>query len=138
MYCFFFSSRRRHTRYWRDWSSDVCSSDLSTDANRFATLFLALYEDSTRALRYTNAGHNAPLLVRADGALERLDTGGMMVGAFDFARYEEGRTALRPGDLLVVFSDGLSEAQNPLGEEYGEQRLSDFVLRHRHLPADEL
>ena len=110
----------------------------STDANRFATLFLALYDDAARTLRYTNAGHNAPLLVRADGALERLDTGGMMVGAFDFARYEEGRTALRPGDLLLVFSDGLSEAQNPLGEEYGEQRLSDFVVRNRHLPADQL
>ncbi|HYO64162.1 MAG TPA: SpoIIE family protein phosphatase [Pyrinomonadaceae bacterium] len=111
---------------------------LSTDANRFATLFLALYDDSSRALRYTNAGHNAPLLVRAGGALERLDTGGMMVGAFDFARYEEGRTALEPGDLLLIFSDGLSEAQNHLGEEYGEQRLSDFTVRNRHLPAEEL
>ncbi|HEV2765893.1 MAG TPA: SpoIIE family protein phosphatase [Pyrinomonadaceae bacterium] len=110
----------------------------STDANRFATLFLALYDDAARSLRYTNAGHNAPLLVRADGTVERLDAGGMMVGAFDFARYEEGRTALRPADLLLIFSDGLSEAQNHLGEEYGEQRLSAFVVQNRHLPADQL
>ncbi|HYP54365.1 MAG TPA: SpoIIE family protein phosphatase, partial [Pyrinomonadaceae bacterium] len=110
----------------------------STDANRFATLFLALYDDSARTLRYTNAGHNAPLLVRSGGALERLDTGGMMVGAFDFARYEEGRTALGPGDLLLIYSDGLSEAQNHLCEADGEQRLSDFTVSNRHLPADQL
>ena len=110
----------------------------STDSNRFATFFLALYDDHERLLRYTNAGHNAPVLVRADDTVERLDAGGTVVGAFEFVRYEEAATNLRSGDLLVLFSDGISEAQNPLGEEYGEQRLIEFVTAHRHLSAGEL
>jgi sigma-B regulation protein RsbU (phosphoserine phosphatase) len=110
----------------------------STDSNRFATLFLALYDDRTRSLRYTNAGHNAPFLVRADGAHQRLEAGGTVAGAFDFARYEEAAAALAPGDLLLVFSDGVSEAQNYAGEEYGEQRLLQLALKHRDKSADEL
>jgi sigma-B regulation protein RsbU (phosphoserine phosphatase) len=103
----------------------------ATDANRFATLFLALYDDYARTLRYTNAGHNAPLLVRADGSVEQLWTGGTVLGAFDSAKFEEGQTTLVEGDLLVVYSDGLTEAQNPSGEEYGEQRLAEFIAARR-------
>jgi sigma-B regulation protein RsbU (phosphoserine phosphatase) len=103
----------------------------STDANRFATLFLALYDDYARTLRYTNAGHNAPLLVRDDGSVEQLWTGGTVLGAFDSAKFEEGQTTLVEGDLLVVYSDGLTEAQNPSGEEYGEQRLAEFIAARR-------
>jgi sigma-B regulation protein RsbU (phosphoserine phosphatase) len=110
----------------------------STESNRFATLFLALYEDRTRRFRYTNAGHNAPVLVRADGTIERLTTGGMMVGAFEWAEYEEAGAALAPGDLLLIFSDGISEAENEAGEEYGEERLARFAVEHRGLIADEL
>jgi sigma-B regulation protein RsbU (phosphoserine phosphatase) len=110
----------------------------STDANRFATLFLGLYEDRTRTLRYTNAGHNAPLLVRADGTIERLTTGGMMVGAFEWARYEEAAAKLQTNDLLLIFSDGISEAENAAGEEYGEERLVRFAVEHRRLSSDDL
>jgi phosphoserine phosphatase RsbU/P len=110
----------------------------STDANRFATLFLTLYEDRTRTLRYTNAGHNAPILVRLDGTVERLTTGGMMVGAFDWATYEEGRTKLDASDLLVIYSDGITEAERDPGEEYGEERLVELVVRHRHASAHEI
>lgn len=110
----------------------------STDLNRFATLFLALYDDRTRMLRYTNAGHNAAILVRADGSTERLTAGGTVVGAFDWARYEEAHTTLETSDLLLIFSDGLSEAQNSLGEEYGEIRLAQFVAEHGNLSADEM
>ena len=110
----------------------------STDSNRFATFFLALYDDRTRRLCYTNAGHNEPLLVRADGSLEKLSAGGTVLGAFEWARYEEAATTLAPGDLLVIFSDGLSEAQNTLGEEYGEDRLAQFAIAHRQSAADEL
>jgi sigma-B regulation protein RsbU (phosphoserine phosphatase) len=110
----------------------------STEANRFATLFLALYEDETRLLRYTNAGHNAPLLVRGDGSVEELSAGGIMVGAFDWATYEEAATELRPGDVLVIYSDGISEAESQAGEEYGAHRLKQFAVEHRHLSADEL
>jgi sigma-B regulation protein RsbU (phosphoserine phosphatase) len=110
----------------------------STESNRFATLFLSIYEDRTRTLHYTNAGHNAPVLVRADGAVERLTTGGMMVGAFDWAVYEEASATLRAGDLLLIFSDGISEAESEAGEEYGEERLVKFAIEHRALSADEL
>jgi sigma-B regulation protein RsbU (phosphoserine phosphatase) len=110
----------------------------STEANRFATLFLALYEDRTRRLRYTNAGHNAPILVRAGGAVERLTAGGMLAGAFEWASYEEAAATLALGDVLLIFSDGISEAENEAGEEYGEERLVSFAAAHRALSADEL
>jgi sigma-B regulation protein RsbU (phosphoserine phosphatase) len=110
----------------------------STDANRFATLFLNIYEDRTRTLRYTNAGHNAPILARANGAVERLTTGGMMVGAFDWATYEEGKTQLEAGDVLVIYSDGITEAERNEGEEYGEERLIELVIKHRHSSAHDI
>jgi sigma-B regulation protein RsbU (phosphoserine phosphatase) len=103
----------------------------STDTNRFATLFLALYDDRARTLRFTNAGHNAPLLVRANGSVERLSIGGTVVGAFSFSKFEEAHATLSDGDMLVLFSDGLSEAQSLTGEEYGEQRLAEFVAARR-------
>jgi sigma-B regulation protein RsbU (phosphoserine phosphatase) len=110
----------------------------STESNRFATLFLALYEDRTRQFRYTNAGHNAPVLVRANGTVERLTTGGMMVGAFEWAVYEEAGAGLATGDLLLIFSDGISETHNESGEEYGEERLARFAAERTMLSADEL
>ncbi|MFN2597041.1 MAG: PP2C family protein-serine/threonine phosphatase [Pyrinomonadaceae bacterium] len=110
----------------------------STDSNRFATVFLALYDDRTRTLRYTNAGHNAPLLVRASGEIERLDVGGTVLGAFDWATYEEASAALAPGDLLLLFSDGITEAQNHAGEEYGDPRLAEFAAANRKSSAEEL
>lgn len=110
----------------------------STDANRFATFFLTLYEDRTRTLRYTNAGHNPPILVRADGKVERLTTGGMMVGAFEWATYEEGHTQLEPGDVLVIYSDGITEAEREPGEEYDEERLVQLIIKNRRLSAHEL
>jgi sigma-B regulation protein RsbU (phosphoserine phosphatase) len=110
----------------------------STDSNRFATLFLALYDDRTRTLRYTNAGHNAPVLVRADGTVERLTTGGIVVGAFPSVVFEEGRTTLGEGDLLVLFSDGVTEAQSATGEEYGEGKFASFVAARRDDTASNL
>ena len=110
----------------------------STESNRFATLFLAIYEDRTRILHYTNAGHNAPVLIRANKAVERLSVGGMMVGAFDWANYEEASSKLETGDLLLIFSDGISEAENEAGEEYGEERLQRFAVEHHELSVDDL
>ncbi|MBA2733884.1 MAG: SpoIIE family protein phosphatase, partial [Acidobacteria bacterium] len=110
----------------------------STESNRFATLFLGLYEDRTRQFRYTNAGHNAPVLIHADGTIERLTTGGMMTGAFEWAIYEEAGATLAPGEVLLIFSDGISEAQNEGDEEYGEDRLARFAVEHRTLSAVEL
>ena len=110
----------------------------STDSNRFVTAFVALYDDATRTLRYTNAGHNAPLLIRAGGAVERLETGGIVLGAFDWARYEEAGAELAAGDVLLLFSDGITEAQNAAGEEYGDERLARLTSANRRQTADEL
>ncbi len=110
----------------------------ATDANRFATLFLAIYDDRARSLRYTNAGHNAPLLVRAEGPVERLWEGGTVLGAFDFAPFGEGVAELSEGDVLVVYSDGITEAQNDAGEEYGEERLAALVTERRHETAENI
>lgn len=110
----------------------------STDSNRFATLFIALYDDETRQLRYTNAGHNDALLIRADGSIEHLTEGGTVLGAFEWARYNEARTTLERGDTLVIYSDGISEADNPRGAEYTEHRLAHLVRVNRDKTADEL
>jgi sigma-B regulation protein RsbU (phosphoserine phosphatase) len=123
-----FDARRAVSDMAESINEQLCRA---TDANRFATLFLALYDDGARTLRYTNAGHNAPVLVRADGSVERLWKGGTVLGAFDSVKFEEGETTLGEGDLLVVFSDGLTEAQNATGEEYGEQRLVAFAAARR-------
>ncbi|MEW6365464.1 MAG: SpoIIE family protein phosphatase [Acidobacteriota bacterium] len=110
----------------------------SIESGRYATLFLGLYDDDTGVLRYTNAGHNPALLIRSDGSSERLATGGMMVGAFDSLSYEESSVVLTTGATLVVFSDGLSEARDAMGEEYGEDRLVAFSVAHRESDADRL
>ncbi|MDT5294422.1 MAG: phosphoserine phosphatase RsbU/P [Acidobacteriota bacterium] len=123
-----FDARRAVSDMAESINEQLCRA---TDANRFATLFLALYDDGARTLRYTNAGHNAPVLVRADGSVERLWKGGTVLGAFDSVKFEEGETTLGEDDLLVVFSDGLTEAQNATGEEYGEQRLVAFAAARR-------
>jgi sigma-B regulation protein RsbU (phosphoserine phosphatase) len=76
--------------------------------------------------------------VRAGGTVERLVAGGVMVGAFDWANYEEAFVRLQKGDLLLIFSDGITEAESADGEEYGEERLMKFAIKHRRMPADEL
>jgi len=89
--------------------------------SKFVTMFYAML-DSGGTLTYSNGGHNAPVLVRPGGS-SRLETGGMILGMFDFATYDQETLTLAAGDTLVIFSDGISEAQNPEGEEYGDDRL---------------
>jgi sigma-B regulation protein RsbU (phosphoserine phosphatase) len=110
----------------------------TVDSNRFATLFLALYDDAARTLRYTNAGHNPPILVLPDGRVERLSAGGVMVGAFSGHRFTQAEADLAPGSVLLLYSDGLSEAANAAGEEFGDGRLADLARRHAGLPAEAL
>ncbi|MBV9296186.1 MAG: serine/threonine-protein phosphatase [Acidobacteriaceae bacterium] len=90
---------------------------------RFTTAFLAELDPTTRLLTYINAGHNWPVLRRASGTIERLQTGGMPLGLMRNARYESDRVSLAAGDQLVVFTDGLVEAENDKEEEYGEGRM---------------
>jgi serine phosphatase RsbU (regulator of sigma subunit)/predicted ester cyclase len=97
--------------------------------SRFATAVYAVLSRDGR-LTYCNAGHNPPLLVRASG-MQRLETGGMVVGMIKEATFEEQTVQLEPGDVLVAFSDGITEARNADGEEFGEGRLLTCVNAHR-------
>ncbi len=116
----------------------------STGANSYATFFYAQIDEANRQLRYVNAGHNPPYLVRSVAApadiadIEELATGGMIIGMFPHANYDEGTVDLRSGDVLVAFTDGVTEALSPTEEEFGEERLKDLLRRVAHLPVDEM
>jgi sigma-B regulation protein RsbU (phosphoserine phosphatase) len=108
----------------------------TTEPSRYATLFVAEYERGR--LRYANCGHNPPLLLRAGGGRERLLPTAMVVGLVEDWACEVAETSIDPGDLLVVYSDGLSEASDAAGEEYGDVRLADAADEHRQAPLPEL
>jgi sigma-B regulation protein RsbU (phosphoserine phosphatase) len=90
---------------------------------RFTTAFLAEYDPIRRTVDYINAGHNTPILRRANGQIERLDVGGLPFGILPETKYESATVTLAPGDWLVIFTDGLVEAENALQDDYGETRL---------------
>jgi phosphoserine phosphatase RsbU/P len=94
---------------------------------RFTTAFLADLEPAARALTYVSAGHNPPILRRAAGQIERLEAGGLPLGIAPSARHDYGNITLDSGDLLVIFTDGVVEAENATGEEYGEARLLQLL-----------
>lgn len=100
---------------------------------RFATLFYGCLGKQGRMVT-CNAGHHPGFLFRADGTMERMEEGGLMVGAFDFASYAEQEVALAPGDTLVLYSDGVTDAEAPSGEQFGEERLLACLERSRRAP----
>lgn len=104
---------------------------------RFVTFFCGLYDDDTGELTYTNAGHPPPMILR-DGALHRLEKGGVVLGIFPGARYEQETVSLQPGDLFLLFTDGITEPENSYGEEFGEQRLLALIGRNAHRSAAEI
>jgi serine phosphatase RsbU (regulator of sigma subunit) len=111
----------------------------STDPQHFATLFLAVFDPETRQLIYSSGGHNAPVLMRSEGKFELLEKGGLPLGAFDFGSYEEGTILLNDGDLLFLYTDGLTETQDPAGEdEYGEDRLNRLLHNMRKSDVSEV
>ncbi len=110
----------------------------ASTSNRYATFFYAQYDPRAHRLVYVNAGHNPPLLFRkrSDGwEILRLATGGTVVGLLEGFSYQQETLALQPGDLLVAFTDGISEAMNPFDEEWGEERLIETVKSCVRLPA---
>ncbi len=104
--------------------------------NRFLTAFYGVLRDDG-AFTFTNAGHNAPVLVSASG-VRRLETGGMVLGLFEHATFDEETVILQPGDFIIAFSDGVTEALNEAGEEYMDDRLLASIERHRGLPPEAL
>ncbi len=99
----------------------ACSN--SQSGLRFTTAFLAEYDPARRALTYINAGHNPPVLRRSSGLIEHLTNGGLPLGIMAEGLYESGEVVLQPGDWLLIFTDGVVEAENQTTEEYGEQRM---------------
>jgi len=105
----------------------------STQPEKYATLFLAHYDADTAQLIYSNAGHLPPLVLGRDGKVRRLDCGGTVVGLMDGMRYEEGTIQMESGDLMVAYSDGITEPENDFGE-FGETRLMEVVARYSDQP----
>ena len=110
----------------------------STPDSAYATLLYAEYDDNTQRLRYANCGHLHGLLLRIDGRLDRLQTTARVLGFFDDWECAIGEHALRSGDLLVLYTDGVTESFNASGEEFGEERLLDALRRYRDLPTGPL
>jgi len=112
--------------------------DASTE-DRYATLFYAQYDPATHRLSYVNAGHCPPILLRSaakNSSVERLDkAGGTVVGLLPECAYEQAEVSLSPGDLLVIYTDGFSEAMNPYLDEWGESRLIGVIAACNGLPA---
>jgi sigma-B regulation protein RsbU (phosphoserine phosphatase) len=99
----------------------------SSAPNRYATFFYGQYDAATGVLAYVNAGHNPPIVVRAAGGVDRLDTGGPVVGLLPECHYEQGCVRLDAGDVFVAFTDGVSEAMTGSYEEWGEERLLETI-----------
>jgi sigma-B regulation protein RsbU (phosphoserine phosphatase) len=105
---------------------------------KYLTMFMAFVENEGRALRYVNAGHVPPVVIRANGSQEWLETGGMVVGLLPDARYDCGSVALGKGDLLIACTDGITEAMDAEGNEYTRERLADSVTKCRMQKPDEI
>lgn len=99
----------------------------SVEPGKFVTAFLGVLDGTSGRFVYSNAGHNAPLLVSADGAVARLEAGGLILGIFEEAGYETGEVTLAPGDRLVLFTDGVTEAMDEHDEQWGEERLVELL-----------
>jgi phosphoserine phosphatase RsbU/P len=105
----------------------------STPPEKYATLFLGVYEGHSRSLTYSNGGHLPPLLIASDGTTRKLSVGGTVIGLLEDQRWEQQRVLMYPGELFVAFSDGVTEPENEFGE-FGEQRLLDIIRENRHMP----
>jgi sigma-B regulation protein RsbU (phosphoserine phosphatase) len=121
----------------------------STGSNSYATFFYAQVDEETRQMRYVNAGHNPPYLLRngthhpvpfvaSTAQIEELTTGGTIIGMFAQSSYEEAVLDLHSGDILIAFTDGVPEALNPKDEEFGEDRLKEALRANAYLPVNEM
>jgi len=110
----------------------------STGPEKFVTLFYGVLDSSTNTLTFCNAGHNPPLLVRSRGVVEELSSGGIVLGALDDFEFSHQTISFEPGDVLTIYSDGVTEAWNCHEEEFGEQRLLDQIQNLRAASAEKL
>jgi serine phosphatase RsbU (regulator of sigma subunit) len=120
-------------------TDEICSKVsrrlfMKTPPERYVTAFIAALDPPTGRLRYTNAGHNPGLLFRADGSVQRLDANGMPLGLFPVVEYERIETTLAPGELVLLYTDGITEAANPKGDEFGIDRLQAVAAKYTAEP----
>jgi sigma-B regulation protein RsbU (phosphoserine phosphatase) len=106
----------------------------TTPANRYATFFYGQYQPATQLFSYVNGGHNPPMVLR-NGEVLRLEVGGPAVGLFQSACYSQGQIQLTSGDIVLLYTDGMSEAMNAKDEEWCEERMIEAVTGCRSLPA---
>ncbi|HXX00962.1 MAG TPA: PP2C family protein-serine/threonine phosphatase, partial [Candidatus Acidoferrales bacterium] len=109
----------------------------STPPEKYATLFLGIYDGRAHRLTYSNGGHLPPILIGESGGIRKLETGGTVVGLFDNMNYAEGAVDMHPGEIFVAYSDGVTEPENDFGE-FGEARLIDLVRENRYLPLAQI
>jgi sigma-B regulation protein RsbU (phosphoserine phosphatase) len=110
----------------------------SIERNQFVTAFYGVLDVTNKTLAYTNAGHNPPILLDKEGNFTFIERGSVPLGMFRDTRYHEYYLTTNPGELLVLYTDGVTEAQNPQGEEFGRERLAEAVKKYRHLDARQL
>lgn len=110
----------------------------NTSYDKFITFAQGIYDAESGVFDYVNAGHNPPTLVRADGTIELLEKGGLLLGVMKGMPYERGQVQVATGDVLALFTDGVTEAMSPDEEEYGEERLEAILIENRHLSAQEI
>jgi sigma-B regulation protein RsbU (phosphoserine phosphatase) len=110
----------------------------STDPDRFATLFYGVLDTAKHTLCYSNAGHNPPFLVRSGNEPVRLETGGTVLGSFETCSYMEASAVLRPGDVILIYSDGISEAADESGVQFGEERIAALVTANPDDSSEDL
>jgi phosphoserine phosphatase RsbU/P len=109
----------------------------STQPEKYATMFLGVFDGSNRRLTYSNAGHLPPMIISPNGELRRLVAGGTVIGLLENVSYEEKSVELHAQDLFVAYSDGVTEPENEFGE-FGEARLLEILQANRHLPLARL
>ncbi|MEE9554968.1 MAG: SpoIIE family protein phosphatase [candidate division Zixibacteria bacterium] len=110
----------------------------NTTQDQFITFFVGVFDNRESVFTYVNAGHNPPVVIRDNGKIEELGEGGLLLGAFPNAVYEQGSVVLNKGDLLFLYTDGVSEAENNVNDMYGEERIKEFLAANSRLPASEL
>ena len=109
----------------------------NTTTEKYATFFFSVYNEKTGELVSTNAGHLPPILLRGNEVI-RLDVNGMVVGVFPFAKYDASRITLEKGDILILYTDGITEPENEYDEMFGEDRLIETVQRAANKPNEEI
>jgi sigma-B regulation protein RsbU (phosphoserine phosphatase) len=107
--------------------------NFSTAPEKYATLFFAIWHGSSHRLTYSNGGHPPPLVIGADGSMRKLETGGPVIGLLNHIGWDEATIEMHPGDLLVAYSDGITEPENEKGE-FGAERLAELIRTNRSLP----